>query len=112
MVSNHVLPNFSGTPAPMDNRITNDASDSDEPPTREFVTEDDLNTFEGWLRFQRFDVTTATQDDLELWRRLFDEGQEKATLKVGLMKLPPLIEGERRYAVAICDGSDLLSPAA
>jgi hypothetical protein len=26
---------------------------------------------------------------------------------VGLMKLPPLVEGERRYAVAIRDGSDL-----
>jgi hypothetical protein len=63
---------------------TNDAFDSDGPPTREFVSEDDLATFEGWLRFQRFDATTATQDDLELWRRMFDEGQKKAALKVGL----------------------------
>jgi hypothetical protein len=91
----------------MDNRITNDASDSGGPRTPEFVSEDDLATFEGWLRFQRFDATTATPDELELWRGLFDEGQKKASLKVGLMKFPPLIEGERRYAVAIRDGSDL-----
>jgi hypothetical protein len=86
---------------------TNDAFDGDGPPKPEFVSECDLATFEGWLRFQRFDATAATPDELELWHRLFDEGQKRATLKVGLMKLRPLIEGERRYAVAIRDGSDL-----
>jgi hypothetical protein len=84
-----------------------DGEGGDELPMREFISEDDLNTLKGWLRFQGFDATTATPDELELWRRLFDEGQKKTALKVGLMKLRPLIEGERRYAVVIRDGSDL-----
>ncbi len=83
------------------------ASDAEGTPPPDVITEDDLNTFEGWLRFQGFDATTATPDELEMWRRVFDEGQKKAALKVGLMKLPPLIQGERRYAAAIRDGSDL-----
>ena len=91
----------------MDDRITKDASDSDGPPASEFVNEDDLATFEGWLRFQHFDATTATPDELEAWRGMFDEGEKKAALKVGRMKLRPLVEGERRYAVAIRDGADL-----
>ena len=74
---------------------------------QEFVSEDDLNTFEGWLRYQGIDATATAPDDLERSRGLFDElrKQSLASPKVGLMKL--LVPGEHRYAVAVRDGSDL-----
>jgi hypothetical protein len=40
----------------MHDPATNDAFDSGGPATLEFVSEDDLATFEGWLRYQRFDA--------------------------------------------------------
>lgn len=81
-----------------DNEVTA-TSDSDGP-----ITEDDLTTFEGWLRFQRFDATTATPDELKLWRRLFDQEQKKAALKVGLMKLPPCAGTQWRSAMVLISG--------
>jgi len=76
---------------------------------RKFISEDDVETFEGWLRYQGFDAATlAPDDDLAEWRELFDKVRKDslATPKVGLMKLPR-IPGEHRYAVAVRDGSDL-----
>src|SRR6478672_11286842 len=75
---------------------------------QEFISEDDLETFEGWLRYQGFDAATLAPDDLAEWRDLFDKVRKDslATPKVGLMKLPR-IPGEYRYAVAVRDGSDL-----
>jgi hypothetical protein len=75
---------------------------------QEFISEDDLKTFEGWLRYQAVDAATATPDELAMWRGLFDEGSERSlgTPKVGLMKLQPK-PGEHRYAVAVREGSDL-----
>jgi hypothetical protein len=75
---------------------------------QEFISEDDLKTFEGWLKYQGVDPATVTPDELAMWRRLFDEGRERslATPKVGLMKLQP-VPGEHRYAVAVREGSDL-----
>jgi hypothetical protein len=75
----------------------------------EFISEDDLSTFEGWLKYQAVDEATATPEELENWRNLFDEVRESsaATPKVGLMKLRPLAPGEHRYAVAVREGSDL-----
>ena len=70
----------------------------------DFISEDDLATFEGWLKFQHFDATTLTSDQLATCRRLFDEGR-KAN-KVGLMKLQP-VPGEYRYAIALRDSSGL-----
>jgi hypothetical protein len=72
----------------------------------DFISEDDLLTFEGWLRYQAFD--NAPPEELEVLRRLFDELMErrKASPKVGLMKFQPVL-GEQKYAVAIRDGSDL-----
>jgi hypothetical protein len=77
---------------------------------REFISEDDLRTFEGWLRYQAVDQAAVTSDELADWRSVFDEVRENsaATPKVGLMKLKPLVPGEYRYAVAIGEGSDLL----
>jgi hypothetical protein len=75
----------------------------------DFISEDDLSTFEGWLRYQGIDAATTTPDELADWRDMFDEGRERslATPKVGRMKLGPLAAGEYRYAVAVREGSDL-----
>jgi hypothetical protein len=84
----------------MNERATEDVS--------EFISEDDLDTFDGWLKYQAVDAATATPDELAMWRGIFDEGRKRssATPKVGLMKLRS-IPGEHRYAVAVREGSDL-----
>jgi hypothetical protein len=75
---------------------------------QEFISEDDLKTFEGWLRYQAVDAATTAPEELERWRRYFDEARERcaASPKVGLMKLQP-VPSEHRYAVAVREGSDL-----
>jgi hypothetical protein len=75
---------------------------------RDFISEDDLSTFEGWLKYQGIDAATTTPDELATWRDMFDEARERssATPKVGLMKLRR-VPGEHRYAVALREGSDL-----
>jgi hypothetical protein len=52
----------------------------------DFISEDDLQTFEGWLRYQAVDPAVTT--DLEVWRRLFADARRQAAAapKVGLMK--------------------------
>jgi hypothetical protein len=71
-----------------------------------FISEDALNTFEGWLKYQAVDAAATSPVDLEMWRSLFEETHKSASPKVGLMKLNP-IPGEYRYAVAFRDGPDL-----
>lgn len=75
---------------------------------REFISEDDLDTFEGWLRYQAVDIATLTPSELKMWRGYFSEGRERslASPKVGLMKLKP-VQDEYRYAVAVREGSNL-----
>lgn len=74
----------------------------------EFISEDDLRTFEGWLRYQAVDVSTMPADELAMWRRLFEEVRQRSATspKVGLMKLQP-VPGEHKYAVAVEEGADL-----
>jgi hypothetical protein len=74
----------------------------------DFISEDDLNTFEGYLRFQAVDPLTATSDDLAMFRQCFDEAMAavSTTPKLGAMKFKA-IPGEFRYAVAVREGSDL-----
>lgn len=74
----------------------------------DFISEDDLNTFEGWLRYQAVDLTAATADEQTFWRTTFDESRERASAapKVGLMKLR-MVPSEYRYAVAVREGADL-----
>jgi hypothetical protein len=74
---------------------------------QQFISEDDLETFEGWMNFQGIDAASAPEE-LEMWQGIFDEARKRSsdTPKVGLMKLRPL-SGEHRYAVAVRDGSDL-----
>ncbi len=75
---------------------------------QELISEDDLATFEGWLKYQCIDAATTATDELQMWQGIFDEARKRraATPKVGLMKLQP-VPGEHRYAVAVRDGSDL-----
>jgi hypothetical protein len=75
----------------------------------DFVSEDDLDTFEGFLRYQAVDPATAKPEELAVFRKLFDEAQAKkaASSRLGPMKLRSLKPNEYRYAVAIRHGSDL-----
>lgn len=75
---------------------------------QEFISEDDLKTFEGWLRYQAVDPATLTPEQLTTWREMFEDARRRsaASPKVGLMKLQP-VTGEHRYAVAVQEGSDL-----
>jgi ribosomal protein L30 len=72
----------------------------------EFISEDDLKTFEGWLKYQAIDPLALTPDELAQWRAMFDEISKSPTPKVGLMKLRS-VPGKHRYAVAVREGSDL-----
>jgi ribosomal protein L30 len=72
----------------------------------EFISEDDLKTFEGWLRYQAIDPLALTPDELAQWRAIFDKISKSPTPKSGLMKLRS-VPGEHRYAVAVREGSDL-----
>jgi hypothetical protein len=74
----------------------------------DFISEDDLMTFEGYLRYQAVDPATLTPDETAMWRTSFDEARQRceATPKVGLMKLQR-VPGEQKYAVAIRDGDGL-----
>jgi hypothetical protein len=75
---------------------------------RAFISEDDLDTFEGWLRYQAIDAASLAPKELSEWRRMFDDAKKRSVArpKVGLMKLKP-IPGEYRFAVAIQQGFDL-----
>jgi hypothetical protein len=74
----------------------------------DFISEDDLLTFEGFLKYQAVDPGMLTPDELAMWRGYFDESirHRESAPKVGLMKLSPA-PGEQKYAVAIRDGADL-----
>jgi hypothetical protein len=74
----------------------------------EFISEDDLKTFEGWMQYQGIhDVAALTPDELEMWKHLFAEASvaSAAAPKVGLMNLAR--RPGHKWAVAIRDGSDL-----
>ncbi|SRR6266702_4356386 len=70
----------------------------------DFTSEDDLGTFEGWLKYQLGD-TVLTSDELETWRGIYEECQPASP--VGLIDFKPLRSDEYRYAVALRDGDDL-----
>ena len=75
---------------------------------QDFISEDDLQTLEGWLRYQSLDAATIALEELEALRRVFDEGRGRSLAgpKVGLMKYKPA-PGKYRYAVAVRDDSGL-----
>lgn len=74
----------------------------------EFISEDELKTFDGWLRYQAVDASTLAEKELAEWRSAFEDAKRRsaAAPKVGLMKLQP-VPGEHRYAVAVREGGDL-----
>jgi hypothetical protein len=71
----------------------------------DFTSEDDLNTFEGWLKYQHVDPATLTPDELKQWRSYFEEGQKNKDPKMGVMNLAR--PGEKLYGVAVREGGDL-----
>lgn len=73
----------------------------------DFISDDDLQSFEGWLKYQAV-PETITPEDRQQWREMFEYSQRLAASipKMGRMKLP-LRDGEKRYGVALRDGSDL-----
>jgi len=73
-------------------------------PTSEFISEDDLEVFEKWLKYQGAPRETLAPEELEEWGRAFDEVRKSAgaTPKVGLMKIRRA-PGEHAYAVAVRD---------
>jgi hypothetical protein len=75
-----------------------------------FISEDDLNSFEGYLCYQAIDPTTASPGTLASFRETFEEAQKAkaAAPKLRpLKKLRDLKPGEYRYAVVVREGSDL-----
>lgn len=74
----------------------------------EFISEDDLKTFDGWLRYQGIDLSTTLPEELANCQRSFADARRRsaANPKVGLMKLQPF-PGEFKYAVAVREGADL-----
>jgi len=64
----------------------------------EFISEDDLQTFKRWLRYHSVDAATTTPEELEIWRRDFEDARERRATspKFGLMKLQR-VPGEYRY---------------
>lgn len=74
----------------------------------EFIHEDQLGTFEGYLKFQAIDPSVLSVDELSEWRGIFEEASARRATKekVGLMKLRRL-SGEHLYAVVVREGSDL-----
>jgi hypothetical protein len=74
----------------------------------EFISEDELQTFEGWLRYQAVDPAATAPEAMENWRHVFEDAKKRTAAgpKVGTMKLQP-VPGEHRYAVAVEDDSNL-----
>jgi len=74
----------------------------------DFISEDDLLTFESFLKYQAVDPAILTPDELAMWRGFFDDAarRRESSPKVGLMKLRPA-PGEQKYGVALRDGSEL-----
>jgi len=72
-------------------------------------TEDELNTFEGWLRYQTFDIASASPQDVAIFRRLFDDTMQQRARRqpMGRMKFKPMKAGEYHYAVAVRDSEAL-----
>ena len=53
----------------------------------DFISEDDLDTFEGWLRYQAVDPNTP---DLSQWRSTYDEAVKNRSPAVGLNEGSPV----------------------
>jgi hypothetical protein len=74
---------------------------------QDFISEDDLRSFDKWLGYQGVDGAATDRNALAEWRHIFDEmtALSSATPKVGLMKLKKA--GEYLYAVALREDGNL-----
>jgi len=72
-------------------------------------TEDELNTFDGWMRYQAFDIAKASAEETAVLRGVFDDQmrQKASRCPMGRMKLKPMKPGEFRYGVAVREGDAL-----
>jgi hypothetical protein len=70
----------------------------------DFVSEDALDTFEGWIKYQGFEAAALSAADLEMWKSMYLDVKQRVaeTPKVGRMKLPDA-PNEFRIAVALED---------
>jgi hypothetical protein len=77
-------------------------------PALDYISEDDLRTYEGWLRYQGFDLSTLSEQETAAVRELFDDSVNRRALagKVGRMKLRRG-PGVSTYAIAVRDEGDL-----
>ncbi len=85
----------------------------------EFIGEDDLKTFEGWLKYQAIDQSSQSAEQLADWKRTYDEIEKRCEAVPALGRLDlrpfktgtgvprPTRSGEYRYAVAVRDGEHL-----
>jgi hypothetical protein len=71
---------------------------------RDFVSEGDLDSFEGWIKYQGFDAPALSPSDLEMWKSMYLDVRRRVanTPRVGQMKLRDS-PGEYRIAVAVED---------
>jgi hypothetical protein len=79
----------------------------------DFTSEDDLNTFDRYLRYQGIDPATTAPDVLTQFREVFDEAMAKrlATPPMGEIFKPKAAsakQGESKIAIAVRDGEQLL----
>ena len=74
----------------------------------EFINEDDLKSFEGWMNYQRKDISAISSQELEVLSSLYNQlrRQSDNRSKLGRMKLGS-IDGQCLYAVAVEEGSNL-----
>jgi hypothetical protein len=79
------------------------------PTPSDFIDEEDLNTFEGWLKYQARDHSEVSPDEMAMLRSEFDKAtaRQLANRKVGPKLLPLRLAGDHLYAVAVQDGADL-----
>jgi hypothetical protein len=51
----------------------------------DFISEDDIRTFESFLKYQAVDPAVLTPDELAMWRGYFDEAMQlrKSSPKLG-----------------------------
>jgi hypothetical protein len=84
------------------------ADDTVKAPALEFLSDADVATYEGWLKFQAIDLATLTEEEAADVRAMFNDALKRRTTsrKVGRMKLKAKA-GESKYAVAIREGADL-----
>jgi hypothetical protein len=71
-----------------------------------FISEVDLDTFEGWMGYQAVDPSSLLPEQLTAWRAAFNEMSKQPNSKIGMMKIKPR-PGESLYAVAVREGSEL-----